>query len=282
MKNLVAVVTLAILLTPMLLAYGDGKDQKLGEQLAGILRCLNLTAPQKAKIAQIETECQPKIQGAANALAILVREEADKVRDALTRDQVNIVMRIKEDRKLSGLESLATRIARLQDLDLTEDEVAQMKEIREGFRPRIDEVIKEFKTALSDEQRRAWEEAARLAKDRAAVLNSFNPREDQKELMDTLGQGLRPILKEELGMVREVLAKEQQAKLPALSDRPRARTSDRWAHTVCSLEKLNLTDEQRSKIDNIRQEYRVKIHEAGNKLRAAVWKELDQIVAVIK
>jgi hypothetical protein len=33
---------------------------------------------------------------------------------------------------------------------------------------------------------------------------------------------------------------------------------------------------------NIRQEYRVKIHEAGNKLRAAVRNELDQIISVIK
>jgi len=45
---------------------------------------------------------------------------------------------------------------------------------------------------------------------------------------------------------------------------------------------LNLTEEQRTKIASIREEYRPKIQEAGNKLRAAARDEVEQLVAVVK
>ena len=48
------------------------------------------------------------------------------------------------------------------------------------------------------------------------------------------------------------------------------------------IQDLNLTDEQEAKIADIRKEYRPKVQEAGNKLRAAVKEEVERIVAVIK
>jgi Spy/CpxP family protein refolding chaperone len=54
------------------------------------------------------------------------------------------------------------------------------------------------------------------------------------------------------------------------------------AHRIANLKDLNLTDEQKTKIADIRKECRPKVHEAGNKLRAIVREEVEAIVAVIK
>ena len=48
------------------------------------------------------------------------------------------------------------------------------------------------------------------------------------------------------------------------------------------IQDLNLTDEQEAKVADIRKEYRPKVHEAGNKLRATVREEMEAILAVIK
>ena len=45
---------------------------------------------------------------------------------------------------------------------------------------------------------------------------------------------------------------------------------------------LNLTDEQEAKIADIRKEFRPKVQEAGNKLRATVREEVEAIGAVIE
>ena len=45
---------------------------------------------------------------------------------------------------------------------------------------------------------------------------------------------------------------------------------------------LNLTADQKTKIAEIRNEFRPRIHEAGNRLRAEVREELEMILAVIK
>jgi Spy/CpxP family protein refolding chaperone len=63
------------------------------------------------------------------------------------------------------------------------------------------------------------------------------------------------------------------------SSRKRA---NRWAARIANLDELNLTDEQKAKIADIRKEYRPKVHEAGNKLRAAIREEVDMITNVLK
>jgi Spy/CpxP family protein refolding chaperone len=45
---------------------------------------------------------------------------------------------------------------------------------------------------------------------------------------------------------------------------------------------LNLTEDQKAQLAEIRKEYRPKVHEAGNRLRAAVREEVEAIVAVLK
>jgi hypothetical protein len=54
------------------------------------------------------------------------------------------------------------------------------------------------------------------------------------------------------------------------------------AAAVANAKDLNLTDEQKTAIADIRKEFRPKIHEAGNKLRGAVREEVGMILDTIK
>jgi Spy/CpxP family protein refolding chaperone len=82
--------------------------------------------------------------------------------------------------------------------------------------------------------------------------------------------------------IRDVLTAEQREQLSELKDERGDRVRDRWAHRVANLNELNLTDEQKTKIAEIRKEFRPKVHQAGNKLRAAVRDEIDMVVKVVK
>ena len=69
------------------------------------------------------------------------------------------------------------------------------------------------------------------------------------------------------------------ATLPAAEEKADQKAAEGLAARI---QDLNLTDEQEAKIADIRKEFRPKVHEAGNKLRATVREEVEAIVAVIK
>jgi Spy/CpxP family protein refolding chaperone len=54
------------------------------------------------------------------------------------------------------------------------------------------------------------------------------------------------------------------------------------AYRIAKLKVLNLTQDQKAQIAQIRKEYRPKVQETGNKRRATVTDGLEAIVAVIK
>ena len=60
------------------------------------------------------------------------------------------------------------------------------------------------------------------------------------------------------------------------------RVRDRMAYWIANRKDLNLTEGQKAQIAQIRKEYRPKVQEAGNKLRATVREEVEAILAVIK
>jgi len=62
----------------------------------------------------------------------------------------------------------------------------------------------------------------------------------------------------------------------------REHVRDRFAFRIANLKELDLTDQQVSQIKAIRAEYRPKVQEAGNDLRAVVREEIAAIVAVLK
>lgn len=285
MRVLMAIVGMALGLaayTAAPAAAQEKPDQRNGNGLIERVQDLNLTDAQEEKIADIHKEYQPKVQEAAKELATVVKEELEKVQAVLNDEQKTKLADLKEDRREHRQECLAERIARLKDLDLTSEETAKIADIHNEYRPKIVKAMEGLRTILSDDQRKAREEALKSGKKRREVFASLNLTEDQKEKMEAVGKEVRSLVHEELEKMDEVLTASQKEKLDEIKDERKERVRDRKAHAIVHFSELNLSDEQKSQIMEIRKEFRPKIQEAGNKLRATIREEVDAIRTVFK
>jgi Spy/CpxP family protein refolding chaperone len=284
MRTLIAsaLLLVAALVCPRLGAGEEPKEKGVGQGLAERIQDLDLTVAQEAKIADIRKECQPKIQKDAQELAAIVKEEVDKARAILTPEQKEKLQALKEEREEHRLEGVAEMVAHLRHLDLTEDEHAKIQDIRKEYRPKIVKAMEGLKGILTDVQKNAREEGLKAGKTRREILASLNLTEDQKEKVAAVCKEMATFVREELEKIGDVLTAGQKAELAELKDERREHVRDRIAHRIANLKDLNLTEEQKAKLTEIRTEYRPKVHEAGNKLRAAVRDEVGMIVSVIK
>ncbi len=279
MKTLLAALLLVtVLACPALQAQQAGG----GEVLIVKIQDLNLTDAQESKIADIRKDCQVKVQQAAEELSAFVKEEVEKVRGVLTAAQKQKLQDLKEEREESRLEGVAHGIVHLKELDLTDDEIAKIQNIQREYRPRIASAMEAFKGILNEQQRREREQGVSAGKTRTQVLNSLNLTPDQKQKVETACKKVNAVVREELEKIKDVLTPEQRAKLADLKDERREHVRDRMAHRIAEAKDLNLTAEQKTKIEEIRKDYRPRIHEAGNRMRAAVRDEAEQILAVIR
>jgi Spy/CpxP family protein refolding chaperone len=265
-------------------SLGDKNRQggQIREAVVEKIHDLNLTKEQEAKIADIRKECKPKVQEAAKELDTLVKDEVERIRAVLTDDQKQKLDAFNEERKEHRTEGLAQRLAQLKELDLTHNERTKIQDIRNESRPRIAKAMEGLKGTLTEEQRKTREEGLEAGKKHTEVLESLNLTTEQKEKIAAVGKDLAPVVCEEMEKIRDVLSEEQQAQLPELKEERMEQVRDRMAHRVANFNDLNLTAEQKTKIEEIRKEFRPKIHEAGNKVRAAVREEIAMILAAIK
>jgi len=250
--------------------------------LAARIQDLNLTDEQETKIADIRKECRPKIEEATKELAGIVKDEVEKVRGVLTPEQREKLQALKDERKEHRFEGLAERMAHLKSLDLTDAEMSQIGDIRTEYRPKIEEALTRMRGILTDEQKKAREEGLKAGKSRREVRESLNLTDDQKAKFEAVCKDVCGLVKEEMGKIKDCLSDEQQAKLAELKDERKDRVRDRWACRIANMQELNLTDEQKNAIAEIRKEYRPKVQEAGNKLRAAVRDQMSMILDTIK
>jgi Spy/CpxP family protein refolding chaperone len=285
MRTLGAVLALAVAVA-VWAAPGAADAKAVQKEVAVVLvervQDLELTDAQETRIADIRKEYRPKIQEAGKALAAVAREEVEKVRAVLTPEQKTKLAAMKEERKDHREECLAHAIASLKDLDLTDAEMTKIGEIRKEYRPKIEKAMEGLRGLLTDEQRKAREEALKADKPRKEVLEALKLTGAQKDKVHAAGKEVATLVREEMEKVRDVLTEEQKEKLQELKDERRERVRDRMAHAIASFKDLNLTDEQKTKIMDIRKEYRPKVQEAGNHLRATVREEVEKIVAVLK
>jgi Spy/CpxP family protein refolding chaperone len=283
MKALMACVALVVGLA--VCAPLPAAEEKASEKAAGSaerLQDLNLTDEQETKITEIRKDNQPKVEAAAKELVGLVKEEVEKVRGVLTAEQKEKLAGLKEERKEQREECVCHMIARLKELDLTDEEMTQIGTIREEFRPRIVKALEGLKGILSDEQRKAREEALKAGKKRTEVLAALKLSAEEKEKVEAVGKEVGTIVQEEMEKIRDLLAKTQKEKLAEFKEERRENVRDRMAHRIANFKDLGLTEEQTQKLADIRIEYRPKIQEAGNKLRSAVREEVQEILAVLK
>jgi Spy/CpxP family protein refolding chaperone len=243
---------------------------------------LNLTDEQEAKISQIRKEWRPKVEAAAKQLVVPLREEVAKIRDVLTVEQLDKLNAMREMRQERRADRLVERFAHLEDMDLTEAEVSKLATIRDEYRPKIAKALESLKGTLNEEQRESLAEAREAGKKHKEVFASVNLTDEQKEKISAVGNEVRTYVREELEKVREVLSPEQEEQLKEFKEERHEQARDRLASAIANCKDLNLTDEQKSRIASIRQEFRPKIHEAGNNFRAVVRQELAAIISDLK
>jgi Spy/CpxP family protein refolding chaperone len=243
---------------------------------------IQLTDDQENKIEEIRKECGPEVQKAVKALAAIVKEEMEKVRDVLTADQKTKLKELKEERKEGRHRRLAHRLAHLKELDLTGAEMAKIEEIRKEFHPKMVKAMEGLKGTLTAEQRKARQEALKAGKKRKEVLTALKLTDEQKEKVEAAAKEMGSLVREEMEKIRDVLTESQKKKLQEFKAERRERVRDRRAHRIANHKDLELTDEQKTKIAEIRKEFRPKVHEAGNKLRTAIREEVHKIIGVLK
>jgi Spy/CpxP family protein refolding chaperone len=272
----------------VLLSVGAANLVNAQERFVERVQDLDLTDQQEAKIADIQKECQPKVQEAKQALGALVQEEVNKIREVLNAEQKQKVQALRDargeraDRQDRREECLAHAVANLKELDLTDAEMTKIGEIRTEFRPQMAKAVKELEGLLTDAQKQARENALASGKSRKEVLQALQLTAAQKEKVAAVGKELRATVRGELEQIQSVLSAGQEEKVQELRGERKERVRDRRAYRIANLPDLNLTAEQKTKIASIREEYRPKIQEAGNTLRAAARDGVQQIVAVIK
>jgi len=243
---------------------------------------LNLTDGQEAKIAEIQKAARPKVEAAAKELAAAAKEEVDKAMAVLTPEQKEKLAASKEDRKELRAEGVSERLARLQELDLSDAQIAQIEAVRKECRPELAKAVEGLRGLLTPEQRKAREEALASGKKHREVLASLNLTPEQKEKVGAACKECCAAIKGELEKIQEALSAQEKEKLADLKDERKEHVRDRRVHRIANLRELALTPEQQAKLAEIRKEYRPKIQEAGNALRAAVRDEVQAIAAVLK
>jgi Spy/CpxP family protein refolding chaperone len=259
-----------------------GHTQGVKERLAERIQDLDLTDDQEAKITEIRKEFRPKVVKAIKDLVALVKDEVGKVRDVLTAEQKDKLKELKDERKERRFESLCERIAHLKELDLTDAEMAKIREIRKECRPKIAKAMKELEGLLSDKQKQARADGLKAGKSRREIRSALKLTDEQKQKVEAVAKEVGAVVRDEMAKIRDVLTEAQKEKLPLLAEERKERVRDHMAHRILHLKELNLTAAQKDSIMKIRQEYRSRIHEAANDLRATVRGEVAAILAVIK
>lgn len=260
----------------------EGRPPGDRERLADRLQDLNLTDAQEAKVMAICKEYRPKVAETAKALMGLVRNEEDHIRAVLTPEQRLKLLAMKDERRESREDCVAHAIAHFDELDLTDAEMTKIEGIRKEYRPKIVKDLQDLKGLLTPEQVKAREEGLKAGKKRSEVLASLNFTPEQKEKAGTIGNELKTLVREELEKIRDVLSEGQKEALAEFKDERQDRVRDRMAHRIANLKELGLTQEQMTKIMDIRKEFRPQVHEAANKLRATIREEVEAVVNAIK
>jgi Spy/CpxP family protein refolding chaperone len=146
----------------------------------------------------------------------------------------------------------------------------------------MEESIRQLEGLLTDAQEKAREEAIKAGKTRREVLQALNLTSEQRAELANTAKELKDLVGNEVAKIRSVLTAGQKETLQELRAERKEMVRDRLAHQIANYRDLNLTDDQRNALMNIRQEFRPKIQELGNQLRTSIGEEVGKIVAVLK
>jgi Spy/CpxP family protein refolding chaperone len=113
---------------------------KAGKKRSEMIASLNLSDEQKAKIEAVGKE-----------VGTIVREALEKIRDAMTEGQKQKRQELEQERREGVRDPIARRILGLKDLKLTDAQKAQIAEIGEEYRPKVQKAANKLGAALREE-----------------------------------------------------------------------------------------------------------------------------------
>ena len=285
MRSRVAVLSLVVMSIAWFVVAAKAQERNregMRTRLAERIQDLDLTDQQETQLAEIRKEFRPKVDEQAKQFSSVVREEVEKARAVLTEEQIDELAEMREVRREHRAETLAERVAHLEELGLTGAEMQKITQIRETSRPAIEQALQELKGLLTDEQQKAREEALKAGKSRREMRAALPLTNEQKEKVAAVGKKLRAVVRADIEKIRDVLSPEQKEQLGEMREERTEHARDRVAAAIANAPDLHLTDEQKSKLGELRKEYRPKVQAAGDKLRAVVREELTAIAGVIK
>src|SRR5262249_42344734 len=110
------------------------------------LQSLNLTSAQKTELENVGKQ-----------LKDLVGNEVAKIQAVLTEGQRETLQGLRSERKELVRDRLAEQIANLRDLNLTPQQKDSLMQIRQEFRPKIQEVGNNLRSTIGEEARKIVE-----------------------------------------------------------------------------------------------------------------------------
>jgi len=132
------------------------------KQLEGVLTVAQKQAREEAikagktrrealQALDLSSEQRTELQTNAKELKDLVGNELAKIRDVLTAEQKETLQDLRSERKELVRDRLAHQIASLRDLDLTSEQRDRLMNIRQEFRPKIQEAGNALRTSIGEE-----------------------------------------------------------------------------------------------------------------------------------
>ncbi len=169
---------------------------------------VKLTDEQKAKFAELRKEMQA-----------LRKEMREKSREILTPEQKEILKKKgqRPDRLMIG------GMRMFEGLDLSEEQKANLKELRKGYMPKLKAVGEKLGNIMTEAQKKARAEARKIAIEvgkkgkeiRDAVQDAVKLTDEQKAMFAELRKEMQALRKEMREKSREILTPEQKEVLKA-------------------------------------------------------------------
>lgn len=177
--------------------------------------------------------------------------------------------------------------AMLRGVNLTDDQKAKVDSVKQEYGPKFKEARGKIDAILTEEQRKARDEAVKTAKAagkrgdevwkdaKAAVTLT----DEQKAKMAEARKGVEALHQEAREKIMAILTTEQKEQLKKPRDGMHGHPQ--MGRGGAMLEGLNLTDDQKAKIAEIRKDYAPKLQEAGKDVQALRKEVHEKVLACL-
>jgi Spy/CpxP family protein refolding chaperone len=184
-------------------------------------------------------------------------------------------------------QAMMERWAVLNGVDLTDDQKAKVEEVKKEYGPKFKEARGNRDSMLTEDQQKARDEAVQAAKAagkrgeevRMAAKAAVTLTDEQKAKMADVRKDVQALRKEAREKIMAILTPEQKEQLKKPHEGMRSHSQMGRGGEM--FDGLNLTDEQKARIAEIRKEYAPKLQEAGKDLNALRKEVHEKVLACL-